>query len=476
MKHEWPVKPMSHQVEAVKLAWGRRAFGLFHEMGTGKTFTTINLAVARYNLQKINSLVVVCPTSLKDVWEDEFSKFCKVPYDLHIINAGNFKTHERWVNADVQDKLRVLVVGVEALSQGNAFALCRSFIMSNRPTMTVVDESSTLKNPTSIRTKKCITLGLMSEFTLALTGTPITQGIHDLYGQFSFLDPNIIGCKSWVLFRNRYCVMGGFEGRNIVGYQNVDSLMERLRPYSHIVRKEDVMDLPPKVYERITVELTNKQLELIKQLKDTEEANQGDKNLIAATMLERMTRFQQIVGGHFPFNEEDLDSKKLYGVEPVKGRNPKMDALMSSIDTLDNKVKVIIWARFTPEIELIKDCLESRYGEVVSTFYGKTPENERKSSVDNFRYGDHRFMVSNQAVGGMGQTWIEASYVYYYSNSFSYQDRAQSEDRAHRKGQNKSVTYIDIEANHHYDRMILKAVRVKGGLARMVSEELSDGA
>jgi len=96
--------------------------------------------------------------------------------------------------------------------------------------------------------------------------------------------------------------------------------------------------------------------------------------------------------------------------------------------------------------------------------------------VDNFRYGDHRFMVSNQAVGGMGQTWIEASYVYYYSNSFSYQDRAQSEDRAHRKGQNKSVTYIDIEANHHYDRMILKAVRVKGGLARMVSEELSDGA
>ena len=83
-------------------------------------------------------------------------------------------------------------------------------------------------------------------------------------------------------------------------------------------------------------------------------------------------------------------------------------------------------------------------------------------------------MFSSPQLGGMGQTWTAATVVIYYSNSFSYEDRMQSEDRAHRKGQEHPVLYIDIEANHRYDKMILSAIRTKQDLAQFVDKELRD--
>jgi SNF2 family DNA or RNA helicase len=468
--HEYKCPPMDHQVNALRRAWKLGYFALFHEMGTGKTFTAINLAAARYNKNQIEGLVVICPTAIKLVWESELEKFCPVDYECVVLTADKKSKEEAiYLTTKKTEKLKVLVIGVEALSQGAAGSIGENFAKLNR-VMTVCDESSRLKNANAGRTKRAITIASESLYRMLMTGTPITQGIEDLYGQFQFLNPKIIGCKSFFQFRNRYCVLGGFENKKIIGYQNTNELMERIAPYIDIVKKEEVLDLPPKVYERRIVDPTPHQKKLIESLKDTFEAQQGDEYLVTETILERLTRFQQIIGGNFPFNTEDGG----YDVKPIEGKNPKLEALMDVLDEVSNDVKVIIWARFRPEARLISTTLREKYGDdIVVTFTGSDDLDDRRAAVTSFQTGNARFMISNPQLGGMGQTWTAATLVIYYSNSFSYEDRTQSEDRAHRKGQENKVTYIDIEANHRYDKMILAAIGVKGGVARYVEEQIS---
>lgn len=203
-------------------------------------------------------------------------------------------------------------------------------------------------------------------------------------------------------------------------------------------------------------------------------AEHKGEELYAETILERLTRFQQIIGGHFPF---DIDGVE-HGITPIEGTNPKLEALREILADLPADAKVIIWARFNPEIDLLRRTIEAEWGEgSTALFYGKSNyaggEVERGEHARRFINDPKcRFMVSNPTVGGMGQTWVVANTVIYYSNSFSLEDRMQSEDRAHRKGQTNKVTYVDIEANHDYDKMILKAITHKQSVAEYVDKHL----
>jgi SNF2 family DNA or RNA helicase len=460
---------MGHQEVALRRAWFRQEFALFHEMGTGKTYTTINLAAARFERGQINGLVVICPTPIKNVWEIELEKFCSVPYSVWVYESGDqpFK----WITSE-RDELKVLVVGVESLSIDNGRSMQTiEFFRRFHKFMAVVDESSRIKNWKAKRTKNVVKVGGWADFRLILTGTPITQGMEDLFGQFLFLNAKIIGCKNFFVFRNKYCIMGGFQGKQILGYQFTDDLLERIRPYVDYVTKDECLDLPPKVYaDPLMVKPTPEQARVMSQLTHEYAMQDQDKEIEVSTVLERMLRYQQVIGGTFPFEEEGE-----YHAKPISGKNPKIEAMMEYINDIPKNAKVIIWARFVPEIGYIADALEAEYGiEAYVTFYGATSHEDRKDNTLRFMDDPScRFMVSNQTVGGYGQTWTAATYVIYYSNTFSYEDRYQSEDRAHRKGQTNHVTYQDIEMGVKQDQMILKAIRKKKDLAKIVEEELT---
>ena len=196
----------------------------------------------------------------------------------------------------------------------------------------------------------------------------------------------------------------------------------------------------------------------------------GDDEITVSTVLERMMRYQQVIGGSFPFEEEGE-----YNTKPIPGGNPKIDEMMELLSGLPETTKVIIWARFVPEIGYITEAIKTEYGESsIVQFYGATDNEARRANVKRLQEDPTcRFIVSNQTVGGYGQTWTAATYVIYYSNSFSYEDRYQSEDRAHRKGQHNHVTYQDIEMAVPEDKMILRAIRKKRDLAEEVEEALS---
>ena len=248
-------------------------------------------------------------------------------------------------------------------------------------------------------------------------------------------------------------------------------LLDKIRPYVDYVTKEQCLDLKPKVMaEPLRVKPTDEQKHVMTQLRTEFSMEDRDKEITVSTVLERMLRYQQVIGGSFPF-EEDGE----YHVQPISGKNPKMEAMLEYIADIPKNAKVIVWARFVPEINYIIEALQDEYDpESVVSFYGKTTPEERKENSIAFQKNPKvRFIVSNQTVGGYGQTWTAATFVIYYSNTFSYEDRYQSEDRAHRKGQTNHVTYQDIEMDVPQDKMILKAIRKKRDLAEIVEEELT---
>jgi len=406
------------------------------------------------------------------VWEKEQDK-SPVPSTVHVHQSGvaNVKKTRAFIEKET-DKLKYLVVGIEAIgSSKTARDLVYDFL-NNHTIMTVVDESSRIKNSKAICTKTAIGIGAMSEYRLILTGTPVTQGLEDLYAQFAFLDPAILNTKSYFTFRNLYCVMGGFQSKKILGYQREGELMQKIDKNTFQILKEDCLTLPDKIYTELNAELSKNQLSAMKDLKEFFEVTQGEDTLSISTVLERMVRYQQIIGGNFPFANIDGDG---YDTKPIEGGNPKLKVMMENLELQSVDVKVIIWARFRPEISAIAEALTEKYGkQSVVQFHGGISEKDRKISINKFQSNNRvRFFVANQQSAGMGITLTAATLVYYFSNSFSLGDRLQSEDRCHRIGQTKSVTYVDIWAKNPADLMIKRALKNKQNIAEIVTEELT---
>jgi SNF2 family DNA or RNA helicase len=436
------------QRQGIEKSWYHAGFALFWVMGAGKTLSTIALANLRWTAGAIDRVLVVCPTSIKGVWSREFDKYSALPSHLQVLEAGG--------KLDQWGEFPVLVVGVEALSQGGAMNVAKEFVAGGK-CLTVIDESSTIKNYDAKRTENCWALGEESHYRLVLTGTNVTQGLQDLFAQMYFVDPAIIGELSYYSFRNKYVVMGGFEQRKIIGYKNVDALLDRVRPFCDVVRKGD-MRLPPKSYQVREVKASAEQVRACKELAREMTTKLGDKVVNVQNSLEALLRFQQIAGGFDP------DGTPL-------SKNPKMDELLALLDEFSGKA--IVWARYLPEVAAIASRLEERYPGAVLTLTGAVDPTDRQPMVNEFQENPaRRFFVSNQATGGKGLTLTAATLSVYYSNTFSLEDRLQSEDRNHRIGQENEVLYIDLISDLKVDRLVATALENKQSLSAYVNEGL----
>ena len=436
------------QLSGIEKAWPHAGFALFWVMGAGKTLATIALTNLRREAGMVDRLLIVCPTSIKGVWKKEFDRYSALPAHLQVLEAG--QKIQPWTD------FPILVVGVEALSQGNAKEIAREFVAGGR-CKTVIDESSTVKNYDAKRTESCWELGEQSTLRLILTGTNVTQGLQDLFAQMYFVDPAIIGELSYFSFRNKYCVMGGFEQRKIIGYRNVDVLLDRIRPHCDVVRKGD-MKLPPKSYQTREVKATAEQVRACKELAREMTTRLGDKVINVQNSLEALLRFQQIAGGFDP------DGTPL-------SKNPKMLELLALLEEYDGKA--IIWARYLPEVDAIAKELDARWPGSVFVLTGAVPSDQRQPMVDEFQANKHkRWFVTNQQTGAKGITLTAATLSVYYSNTFSLEDREQSEDRNHRIGQENEVTYVDLISDLKVDRLVQTALINKKDVSAYVNEGL----
>ena len=462
-------EPRGYQRDALAHAWNKSAFAFYMDMGTGKTKTALDLASAYFMDSKIDRLLVVTKFSTRRNWEAEVLVHCPVLTEVHVLDTTKAKAFDTF-NTTPSDELKILIVGTESLAAGSAMSYAEKFVNTSTRVMMVVDEAHMIKNHSAVRSKNCLKLGKSANFRIAMTGTPISNGPMDVFMQFEYLDPNIIGIGDFYSFRNRYAIMGGFEGKQVIGYQNMEELIELVSPFVYQVRKSDVLtELPPKVYETRTVTLNDEQKRLYKEISKRDRAVSGDRGITVNSVLERMLRLQEITGGIITYERNpDLYNTSKFEHARIEGKNAKIEELMSIVE--EYECSTIVWCRFVEEIQMVTEALVDKFGaDAVVQIYGGVDENTRWENVsEKFQSGKARFLVGNAATGGVGLNMTKAELVIYYSNSFSYIEREQSEDRAHRIGQTKSVTYIDLIAEGTVDEIVITALRGKKDVSEFV--------
>jgi SNF2 family DNA or RNA helicase len=474
MNYKFKLKPYKHQLTALEKSWNKETYAYFMEMGTGKTKVLIDNMSMLYDKGKIDGALIVAPKGVVKTWYEQ-----ELPTHLpdHIENvtvlwqSNITKNQQEKLESlfEIETSLHILIMNVEALSTDKGVKFAQKFLDSHK-TLMAIDESTTIKTPTAKRTKNIISLGKHAKYKRIMTGSPVTKNPLDLYTQCEFLDPYLLDFSSYYAFRNRYAEMTtmNVRGRSIQvvkEFRHLGELSESLQPFSYRVLKEDCLDLPPKNWIKRHITLTKEQDKVYKQMKKHALAMLNGKVTSTMTVLTQLMRLHQITCGHFT-----ADDGSVQNVD-----NNRIKELMDILEETEGKA--IIWANYQKDITQIVDNIEKKYGPgSVVSYYGLTPQDERQDNIRQFQDDPKcRFMVGTPSTGGYGITLTAANTVIYYSNGYDLEKRLQSEDRAHRIGQKKNVTYIDIICEDTIDEKIVKALRDKINIAsEVLGEELKD--
>ena len=472
MNYKFKTQPYEHQLKALTMSWDKEYFAYFMEMGTGKSKVLIDNIAMLYDKGKINGALIVAPKGVVGTWYlnqipdhlPDHIEHKNVLWKPNITRKQNLRLKCLF---ETGTDLHILIMNVEAFSTTKGCEFAKKFLDSHR-TLMAVDESTTIKNPDAKRTKNICNLSILSKYRRILTGSPVTKSPLDLYKQCDFLKEELLGHGSYYTFRTRYAIMktanfGGKSVQIVVGYRNLDELSEKLRPFSYRVLKDDCLDLPDKIYMKRTVQLSSEQKKVYEQMKQMALAEMNGKMMSTATVLTQLMRLHQITCGHFTADDGSIQ----------KIKSNRLDELMDVLEEIEGKV--VIWAHYQNDVETIVEHLKKKYGDnSIVDYYGRTRPENRQSNIDKFQKDEGcRFFIGTPATGGYGITLVQANTVIYYSNGYDLEKRMQSEDRAHRIGQKKSVTYVDMIADDTVDEKIVKSLRKKVNIAtQIMGEEL----
>lgn len=434
-------------------------FGELFEMGCGKTLTTIAVAGALYNLGKIDRVLVVAPTSVCSVWPHDLNQFAAFPWEARVL-LGDKKKRLKALN-ELKNwpfkALRIAVINYESTHRDGIFEALAAY----RPDLIVCDESQRIKNPSAAQSKALHKLGDAAPFRMILSGTPVQNNAVDLYSQYRFLDPAVYGANFYA-FKNRYCIMGGYGQHQIVGYRNMDELVEKEHSVAYRVTKEECLDLPQQTFINRYVQFTDAEQAIYEQLRKSSflELETGE-NVTATTILTMYLRLMQLTGGFLTADES---------TRPKQVNTAKLDALADIVDdyVVDAGKKLVIFARFRAEIAAIENLLRLRkiqYGSI----YGDVPMEERGKIVEDFQANpDTKVFVAQIQTAGLGITLHAASTAVFYSYDYNYANYAQALARIHRIGQRLPVTYIHLVVDGSIDEKILAALENKEDMAKTV--------
>ena len=459
-KYPYKTKPYEHQRNALNESAEKVQWAYFMEMGTGKTKVTIdNIGYLAFK-GKINAALIIAPKSVYTIWETEIEAHMPnaIKYKIYKWNIDKPKEYDK---LNKYEHLRIFLINVEALSTKRGFNGCVDFLTKNKQNFVALDESTTIKNKSAKRTKNILGLRTLAGVRRILTGSPITKSPLDLFTQCQFLSPELLGFSSYLAFRNRYAEMTDIpvgSGRYISVpkyYKRLEELEIKLKQFATRIRKDQCLDLKPKVRSKRYIELDGESKQIYNRLRTSALAIVEDSTISFSNKLTEIIKLHQVCNG---FTKDD--EGKMLALHDYK-----LKALQEIIEETDGKI--IIWANYLWNIHEIKHFLETRYGpDSVVSIFGEVSVLERKKAVERIQTDPNcRFLVGNPTTGGFGLTLTACNTVVYYSNSYNLEVRMQSEDRAHRMDQTGTVVYVDIVAKNTLDEAILKSLINKGQIA-----------
>lgn len=475
--------PMTHQTTALAVMAGKRRFALGPEQGTGKTWITLADVEEWFRAGKVNALLVVTLNGVHDNWVlKEIPAHLEVPHRAVAWVSGAGKKAMAKIESILrvpEGELAILTMNIEGINTIKGNALVKEFMRRYRVYM-AMDESQIIKNPGSKAHKTAVELGDSAVVKRILSGTLVADKPLDLFGQYEFLGPGLLGTTSYRAFVSRYAVLlpphhplvqhakAAARGRGnpqIVArdddnqplYRNLEELKNRMRPITYRVLKRDCLDLPEKVYQTHYFDLEPAQRRVYEELKNNLRIHWDGGDISTFNKLAAQTKLQQVTSGYIMVDGEPTQ---------LLERNPRTRALKVLLEQLEGSA--IVWARYHEEIQQISDLADS-LGMTFVQYYGDTPKADRIAAIDAFQAGEARLFIATEAAA-RGLTLTKAETAYYYSNSFKREIRVQSEDRCHRKGTVNPVVYIDLVAKDTIDEAIVTTLQNKTAVADFIME------
>ncbi len=464
-KFQYKTQPMKHQEKAFRLARDREAFGHFLEQGLGKTKVILDEAAYLWSQGKIDTLLVLAPNGVHAQWVND-----QLPIHLPdfvkneslVYTSNHTKAFLKEVDKVVRSEgvLRVIAVHHQAMQGKKGVDFVR-MVLSGGRCMWVIDESHCIKTPGTARTKAVMRLRNLADYRRILTGTPVTQGVEDLFTQLKFLHDDVHGFSSFSTFKARYCISVPVYGHNvsrfatqIVGYKNLDDLKTRMDPWVIRLTAKECLDLPERTYSTREVEITPEQRRLYRDIAD-EMITQMDTGQIVSMeqAITRVLRLQTILCGHLKDDDDVVHDVPTNRVKSV----------VEIIEQMEGKL--VLWARFHKDIDNLTAALK-KYNPV--SWDGRTSIEDRGLAKQTFLNDPEcRVFIGNQGAAGTGLDGLQTvcHTMVYFSNNFKASDRWQSEARLHRMGQQGTVNVIDLVTPNSVDGHILKALKNKQDVA-----------
>lgn len=475
------VQPWKHQLEAIHRASGLDEFGLFFEMGAGKTMTAINIWRDKCNQkQRFFRTLILCPPIVVKNWQDEFLKNSKVPQSKIVLltGAGRERLKKFLKNAyDAQGvpKGCIFVTNYESLLMDELFQAMQAWQVE----YLILDESHKCKDQKAERTKLASRLanGVRDNKTKdwkyfpvlyrnILSGSPVLNTPMDLFSQFVILDGGATFGSNFFAFRATY-----FVDRNagmpknkyfpnwVIREGALEEINKKIQGKSMRVEKKDCLDLPPLVKQTLKLGMTPEQAQAYATMKADFLAfikdSKGQDHTAAATMaLTKALRLQQITSGFV---------KSVEGKEISFGKTPKMAALEELLAELTPHSKVIVWSVWKEnyaQIRAVCEKLGVHYVEV----NGETPANKRFDLVEEFNSDPKcRVFSGHPGSGGIGINLVVAKYCIFYSRTFSLEHSIQAEARNYRGGseQHDKVTRIDLVCENSIEELVQRRLDEK---------------
>ena len=430
-----------HQKQALTISALFDSYALFMETGTGKTLVAIRLI----QLRRVPTLIV-CPLSvIESVWISELEKWAP---NLTYVNLWKYKDiiEKDWkINSSKTNKqYDVNLINFESFKKIEHPEDDFKFI--------IIDESSKMKSPKTQITKKLVKLRNLISYRLIMSGLPAPNNLLEYWGQLAFINDEILG-DNYYRFRNTYFTSVGYGGFLYVPKSGVkDRIMSSVKEQAFFVKKTDCLDLPDRISEIRNIELDDNQKQIYYDMKKLNILEFKRHTTLAPNELAKIMKLRQITAG-FTITTEGL---------AVKVSDNKLKVLKEFIeDELPEDQQAIVWCNFHWEITAIKDML----GDKATVLYGEIPQKEKDFNIKEFQEGKRRYLIAHPLSGGMGLTFVNCSYMIWFSLSYSQEQHSQANDRIYRIGQHNKCTYIYILAKDTIDEVIYKALKKKQNMS-----------
>ena len=452
MEYESNTKPFIHQIDSFNYSLTHNKFLLGDQQGLGKTKQALDIAWSKRN--KTGHCLIVCGVNgLKYNWMHEIS--------VHTNGTGyilgtNYRKSGNTYIGNTDDKLKDLqslhlnnnyfiITNIESLRDKNIQKELKKLTLENVIGITIIDEIHKCKNSTSNQGKAIHCL--QSYYKIALTGTPLMNNAIDLYNILKWLE---VENHTLAQFKSHYCIMGGFGGYEIIGYRNTNELQNKLNSIMLRRLKNDVLDLPPKLYTDEYLEMNDKQAKIYHDV----HANIMDdinRILLLPNPLVELTRLRQATSYPGILSTTITDSAKL-------------DRLLEIVyEVQQRNGRCIIFSNWTSVIEPAYLMLkENDIHSILISGKSKNPE----QLIHQFKT-DSKYTAILGTIGilGTGFTLTEADTIIFLDEPWNKATKEQAEDRAHRIGTKGTVNIITLMCKDTIDEKIHELIQQKGELS-----------